>query len=404
MKSNEFRLRKTVTKKFFKSKNRNYVVDPKVHLIDQIPGVVFQYSKSSKGEMKCEYISSKIEELTTLTPELFLRIQDPIRMHVHPDDLESFLSQLGTSSSYLTPFEWQGRITVKNKIKWIHVKASLQKDDEGKLTWSGLMIDITMQKFLLDQLLQHKSRQISDDKISSLNQMASGIAHEINTPLTTAKMNLEMIQVHLEKNGHNDEVLNKCFQRFNQACLKMSQVITRLRALSRTVSVTDQFAVTDLNEIVKLCLENVAELYLNELNVKIISNLHVEPLYILAHEGKIHQAILNLITNAKDAVIDLEEAAIEITSYSTPVYNYLKIKDNGVGIPKTMLQKIFEPFYTTKHKNLNSGIGLSLSGTILSEHNAIIDISSVHIDENPDRHGTEITIKFPLVQVSLVSA
>ncbi len=372
--------------------------DQQMNLMDQIPAVVFQFRKTSAGDLKFDFISSKIEELTSLSPEQFLELKDPIQTYTHPEDLDSALTQLMASAAYLMPFEWQGRISIKNKTKWIHVKGNPTKNAAGDVTWAGLFIDITLQRFLMEQFLQHKSRQISGDKISSLNQMASGIAHEINTPLTTAIMNMEMIQSRLTKTGSTDELLTKYIQRFEQATEKISNVIDRLRQISKNRTGEDSKQPTDLNAIVKNCIEHVSDYYAHQHEIKVETQICSEALPILANESKIFQAILNLVTNAKDAVSEQTDKRIEITTYSTPVYGYLKIKDNGVGIPKTMLSKVFEPFYTTKHKYMNSGLGLSISGTIFSEHDAIIDISSIHIQDSPNVHGTEITIKFPIAE------
>lgn len=370
--------------------------DDSVNLMDEIPGVVFKFRKTVAGELKFEYVSSKIEELTGLSPSQFLKLDNPIQEYTHGEDVESALTQLDASATYLTPFEWQGRISIKNKMKWIHIKGSPTKNKSGDVTWAGLLIDITLQRFLMDQFLEYKSRQIGDDKISSLNQMASGIAHEINTPLTTAKMNMEMIQTRLVKSGTIDESLTKYIQRFSQAIEKISDVIDRLRQLSKHRSGEESKQLIDLNSIVNSCVEHVSDYYLQQYEVKVHAQICSEVLPVMANEGKVFQAILNLVTNAKDAVVDQKTKIIEISTYSTPVYSYLKIKDNGIGIPKNMLNKIFEPFYTTKQKHMKSGVGLSISGTIFSEHDAIIDIASNHVDENPFQHGTEITIKFPI--------
>lgn len=378
----------------------NKTPDQAQTLIDLIPGVLFQFVKTHHGEMKFEFVSSKIQELTGLSTNEFLRLKDPIQSSTHPNDLESLMSQIAASESYLRPIEWQGRIQIKNKTKWIHVKGNPIKNQFGDLTWAGIIIDITLQRFLSDQFLEYKSRQISDDKIRSLNQMASGIAHEINTPLTTAKMNVEIIQSRLLKNGISDDTFTKCIQRFEHATEKISKVIDRLRQLSRDNSKEETKVYSDLNSIVQRCVDHVAELYDQQFSVRIDFQTHPEPLPVMVDEQKIFQAIIHLISNSKDAVTELSDKRIEISTYSTPVYNYLKIKDNGVGIPKALLNKVFEPFYTTKIQNMNSGVGLSISGSILSQHNAIIDISSVHIDENPSHHGTEITIKFPIARQS----
>ena len=368
-------------------------------IIENMPGVIFKFIKTPEGQFRFTHISAKVSDLTGLSPTEFLKISDPLNKYIHPEDFEGLLTQLQTSASYSTTLEWQGRICLNSKIKWIHIKANPTADSLNLMYWDGLMMDITMQRFLMDQFLQHKSRLISEDKINSLNQMASGIAHEINTPLTTANLNFEIIKARITKLKTTDEVFEKCFQRFEQASQKISLVIDRLRQLSKNNFNVEQKTILDLNDVVLNCLNHVADYFWTQFNIKIDADLCADGLPIMADEGKIFQAIYNLISNSKDAVADQPNKIIQISTYSTPVYNYFKIKDNGVGITKDLLPKVFEPFYTTKHKNLNSGVGLSVSGSILTEHDAIIDISSSSIEENPFEHGTEITIKFPIADI-----
>jgi signal transduction histidine kinase len=365
-------------------------------IIKNMPGVFFRLVLTTTHQFKFVEISAKIEDLIGTAGSEFLNIPDPLMTFIQNEDYLELKNQLETSAAYSAPFEWQGRIFVKNKTKWIHIKANPFKDSFHKMSWDGLIIDITLQRFQMDLFLTQKSRQISDEIINSLNQMASGIAHEINTPLTTANMSFEIVKNHIYSEKISDPVFEKWIQRFDQATQKISLVIDRLRQLSKNDFNSNQKIILNLNDVLKTCINHVSAFYSEQFQIKIDVNLCAENLPILADEGKVFQAILNLIANSKDAVLDQPNKSIEITTYSNPAYNYLRIKDHGVGISKEILPKVFEPFYTTKYRNLNSGVGLSISGSILTDHGAIIDIASFSIEENPQRHGTEINIKFPI--------
>lgn len=99
--------------------------------------------------------------------------------------------------------------------------------------------------------------------------------------------------------------------------------------------------------------------------------------YVSGHRGEIQQVIMNLFSNARDAVLNnLGEMKIESKLYTIEDEVYLSIKDNGSGIPQEIMQQIFDPFFTTKGVNKGTGIGLSITHKIMAEHKGRIDVQS----------------------------
>ncbi len=231
-----------------------------------------------------------------------------------------------------------------------------------------------------------RARNIQTAKLSSLGEMAGGVAHEINNPLAiirgTAELHLRRIQMDKATN----ESLKEAFEKILSTIDRMAKIVKALRTFARDGQ-NDSFETTPVKQIVDDVMAFSAErLKANEvhLRLKLEPNLSFDCQLI-----QIEQVVLNLLNNAFDAVLDYPEKWVEIEAYRKNDDAYIHVTDSGKGIPDEVVQKLMSPFFTTKEVGKGTGLGLSVSSGIAKMHNG-----SLYYDK--DCKNTRFTLKIPI--------
>lgn len=269
--------------------------------------------------------------------------------------------------------------TKTGEEKYIGAKAVIERDQNGKPIYMyGINWDKT------DEILAHRKldqqRKIAEQnaKLANIGEMAAGVGHEINNPLLIIKGYVEIL-----KKEFQSENLDKIMS----ATLRIEQIVSGLRQFVRLTD--NDNAQINLNNLLQTTFDTMVELYFKE-NIKLELNLSTSAI-IPGNFGRIQQVIVNLITNAKDAVKESKSALIQINLKSTDSEYQIEVKDNGHGIPYDIQKRIFDPFFTTKDVNEGTGIGLSLAHSIIKDHGGIISLRS-------NLKGTTFKIRFPKSQ------
>jgi PAS domain S-box-containing protein len=278
------------------------------------------------------------------------------------------------------------------RIRFISSNGQLQYDTINKvLCLVGSTQDITARKNREQQDREHLHQLAHVTRLGLMGEMASGIAHEVNQPLTAiatyAQVSLNMMQNENPDMSKLAEVIYKT----QQQALRAGQIIHRMREFIKPN--TKQMATTQLNTVIN----EAANLCLSELTHKNISlslelQENLPPVSIDAIQ--IEQVIINLIRNSADALENCPEnqpRKLSIESCLT-VDNDLevRIKDNGPGIDDDQRQKVLMPFYTTKAEGM--GMGLSISQSIIEAHNG-----TLYFNSNPGKGCTfYFTLPVPL--------
>jgi PAS domain S-box-containing protein len=251
----------------------------------------------------------------------------------------------------------------------------IQGPDGAPVSFMIIIRDISQRKRI-------EKKQIHADRMASLGEMASGIAHEINQPLNTISLALDNVVYEAQNQENIDkEYLKKKSDKIFENIARIRNIIDHVRAFS---SSHDDYVLTgfDINTSIKNAVSMISEQFKHRainLNLKLEDNL---PL-ILGNTFKFEQVILNLLANAKDAVLDKKniltdtfEMLIQIRSFQENEYIHVEIDDNGTGISEEDIDHIMLPFYTTKDAGKGTGLGLSISYQIIKEMNGNIEISS----------------------------
>ncbi len=259
-------------------------------------------------------------------------------------------------------------------IFWVDTTITRIINNKGKFQFLVIMYDITSKKITELQL-------IHTAKLASLGEMAAGIAHEINNPLTIVRGSSELIINFL----NNPEKIKKKLEDINKGCARIAKITHGLKKFSRSDFET-KFSPNILSEIVQESI-NLLE---HRLILKGISlNLDLDSSAKINCDAiEIEQVLINLISNAIDAIQGSLEKWIKISLKEDNNNLILRIADSGPGISEKIQNKIYEPFFTTKEVGEGTGLGLSISKGILDIHKAQIKIVT-------DVQNTCFEINFP---------
>ena len=227
------------------------------------------------------------------------------------------------------------------------------------------------------QLEQNRARQIESAKMAVLGEMAGGVAHEINTPLTSIILTTQIIQRNINKGELEKETILKKFETVEKLAFRISKIIKALRYFSRDAQ-NDLFEIITISSILHETLELCSE----KLKTNGISFSVEKPETEISIEGRgvqISQVLLNLIGNSSDAIRDLPEKWIRINYGVVDNGVEIRVADSGKGITPEIQEKIFNPFFTTKDVGRGTGIGLSISKGIIEDHGGklYLDVSAV---------------------------
>jgi len=231
-------------------------------------------------------------------------------------------------------------------------------------------IDLRAKINIEKELQEEKIKSFQSSKLASLGEVAAGVAHEINNPLSVAIGRLEIIKRKIGLNDLNIEEIDIQLNSVLEANRRVANIVKSMRNLSRMKEEVELQEVS-LFEI----LEMTVPLFESKLlrgEVKFINHLENEK--VLVDCGEISQVLLNLINNSFDAIKSSpNDKWIKIESYVENDNIILKVSDSGLGISPEIVEKLFQPFFTTKEIGEGTGLGLSLSKNIMTRNGGSLD-------------------------------
>ncbi len=257
------------------------------------------------------------------------------------------------------------------------VAATLLQNAHGKPVGMGLILhDLTEQKRLYRQLLQ-------SEKLSALGEIVAGIAHEMNNSLTTIAG-----YAHLLLAQEASNTMRQDLTRMQGEVDRVARLIRRLLDFARGQPL--EMAPTQVNESIQRTLELCFH-DLKQNKIQIVTDLAADLPPIQADACQLQQVWLNLINNAQQAIVRAGVGdTITLCSQHQGDYLRIKVTDNGPGIPSPLLRRVFDPFFTTKPPGEGTGLGLSVSHRIVTEHGGRIWA------ESQPGHGTTFVIELPI--------
>jgi two-component system NtrC family sensor kinase len=246
-------------------------------------------------------------------------------------------------------------------FEWEISTYPIRDDSDGIVQAVLIEQDVTERRRLEAILTQ-------SEKLAAIGQLAAGVAHEINNPLTAIIANAQILHRELPANSDLQESVDL----IARAGARATQVVRNLLDFARKEEY--HLGVTDLNETLERALELVQhEILARGIHLEFNPDPNLAP--ILASQDHLQSVWLNLLLNAIDS-LDKTPAEIRITTLRIGHEIHVQVADNGKGIPSDRLTRIFEPFYTTKAAGRGTGLGLSVSHRIIRQHGGRIGVES----------------------------
>jgi two-component system NtrC family sensor kinase len=218
-----------------------------------------------------------------------------------------------------------------------------------------------------------QKRLFQASKLADIGELAAGVAHEINNPLMIMTGELSNITKFSSGSITGNSLVSLALNRIDQSIDKMSSIVKGLNIYAR--SDVDSIEPIVVDDLIKTSLDFVRSLYIkSDIDVKLF--LNAGDTHVIANHRMLEQVIINLLTNAKDALGDCDDPTISIKTYRINDRLFIEVVDNGRGIAEKEIDKIFDSFYTTKDIGEGTGLGLYIAYSIIKSFNGEITVHS----------------------------
>jgi len=364
-------------------------------LVNNLPGIVYKGYK----DWSIEFFDEKIEPLTGYDADEFnsnrMKWIDIIVEEDTENARESFIQALKADKSYVREYRIRSKT---GNIFWIQERGHIVCDSKGEIEYvSGVFFDITERKQAENEKAELENQLQQSQKMESIGTLARGIAHDFNNILFPIVGYAEMMLDDLPE----DSPFRKNIKEILQGTKRASNLVKQILAFSRQ---SDQ---KPKPLKVQLVIKEVLKLIRSSLpsTIEIKQNISNKCGLVMANATQIHQVAMNLMTNAYHAMqatggkleVTLKEVELgldDLTDPSMPpgAYVSLTVADTGPGMDQSVINRIFEPYFTNKENGKGTGLGLAVVHGIVKSFNGDIKVSS-----EPGK-GTALHVYLPVIK------
>jgi signal transduction histidine kinase len=293
---------------------------------------------------------------------------DRVEQRVHPDDLHKIRDAVQQAIREGDIFGCEYRILgPEGQLRWISASGVLEHSTSGvPVRMLGVSHDITSRRTAELEVSLRRSELEHLARVSTLGELSGSLAHELNQPLSAILSNAQAAQRFIDQGRISPEETREILSDIASEAQRAGEIIKRVRTLLRRDPVAEESL--DINAVIRSTV-GLLQSDLVYHNVRLRLDMADDLPPVFADEVHVQQALINLIMNACDAVGDLPPGQRQIVVKTTRHAEdrvALDVIDNGRGIPAEMLDRVFEPFVTTKPSGL--GLGLSLTHMVITSH------------------------------------
>jgi PAS domain S-box-containing protein len=333
-------------------------------LVETLPALI--YCAAPNGEPI--YRSEKLREflgfgLGDKDEEGKTRLTGTLDAIIHPDDLPDVKERYAHSLATGSPYAMKHRLRRGDgAYRWVETRTAAMRNAEGEIIqWNGICFEIEDQVRAQEALTLTQERLARAAQAASLAELSASIAHEVNQPLAAVVANSHACQRWLTSDPPNLERAQKTVERIIRDANSAADVVGRVRALFRQTVEARSFWQLDtiLHEARDLMLEEATR---RRIRIEIDVEPGLPPLAL--DHIQIQQVLVNLIRNGLEAMEPTQRGALHIRSMRAGDLIRTEVRDTGAGI--SALEKVFEPFFSTKSNGM--GMGLAISRTIIESH------------------------------------
>jgi len=342
--------RKELESKLAASEHRYHAI------YDSIPSAIFVLDEDSLEILNCNESSTDIygwsqEEL----------VGRPFMDFFREEEAKGWEEAVRT----WTEVELCTHVTKSGKPIFVFLRISPARFEE-KDSFIVTCTDVTKKMEAEQQLIQAS-------KMTTLGEMSTGVAHELNQPLTILKAIANLLQHKVDnKKPVEPEIMLEMAEGISTHVDRAAKIIEHMREFGRKSDLKTM--PVQINEV----LERGFEFFSQQLivhNIEVIWDLEDQLPMIMADSNRLEQVVINLLLNARDAIEDHHkekglnaDKRIHLTTFSTSESVIIRVCDTGAGIPPSIRERLFEPFFTTKHVGKGTGLGLSISYGIITDY------------------------------------
>lgn len=419
-----------LTKEFgnFQSLSSRYIVMAEIYNELKKPLKAIEYGEIALDYAKQYDASIQIQTALATLAEISVELQDYKNAYNYLQEFREYENKMKSEKSDRRISELQVQYETDKKEKQIELlskekeirEITLRKNIRIRnllIVIAALVLTIVVIIFLLykhkiriNEFLERRVKEevgkvqkqqqllIQKSKLESLGQLAAGIAHEINQPLTRISLstdNLELKSIKSDKT-ESEYVQKKCVT-IHENVKRAQLIIEHIRTFSRDQK-SEVFDKIDVNKIIIDILSFFHTQFRNH-GINLQTDLSGAQEIIIGNRYEFEQIILNMLSNAKDAIeekydkmnTNFKNNLVKISTYREGSSILIEIYDNGSGIEESALDRIFDPFYTTKSEDKGTGLGLSVSYGLIKEMKGDV------ITESIKNEFTKIKLVFPLI-------
>jgi two-component system sensor kinase FixL len=336
------------------------------------------------NEGRVEYVNPAFEALTGYTAEE-LRAGNGLSIYAAGEATRTVIGEALQSSNH-----WSGEVDLRTKdgrlVPMLLRVATLNDASGRRIGAVGVATDMTEQRRAEEQLRQHRAELAHALRVSTIGEMAAGIAHELNQPLCAIASYASGCARRVRSGNTDGKALLEAVQQIADEALRGGEIIRRLKEFAaKREPRRDRVDVRSLlHEVVRLVESEV-----RDSAVKLALEVPGQLPDLWADKIQVEQVLVNLVKNALDAMLDTPPETRELAiRVSNPDHSIaIEIRDRGPGVPDHAT-RVFEPFFTTKHEGL--GLGLSISRSIIEGHGGRLWAS------NNDEGGATFHVVLPI--------